>query len=75
MSIVNTRQDEIVEEFSVFDDWMDKYAYIIDLGKDLNSLDESRITSYNVCYTKLLRSCIYREKYHILPDRLVLRPG
>ncbi len=42
MSIVNTRQDEIVEEFSVFDDWMDKYAYIIDLGKDLNSLDESK---------------------------------
>jgi cysteine desulfuration protein SufE len=28
-------QDEIIEEFSVFDEWMDKYSYLIDLGKDL----------------------------------------
>jgi cysteine desulfuration protein SufE len=33
-------QREIVEEFSVFDDWMDKYNYLIDLGKGLEVLDE-----------------------------------
>jgi cysteine desulfuration protein SufE len=27
------QQDEIIEEFSVFDDWMDKYNYLIDLSK------------------------------------------
>ena len=32
-------QREIVEEFSVFDDWMDKYNYLIDLGKGLEGLD------------------------------------
>ena len=28
---INERQDELVEEFSMFDDWMEKYEYIIDL--------------------------------------------
>ncbi len=31
---------EIVEEFELFDDWMDKYAYLIDVGKGLATLDE-----------------------------------
>lgn len=33
-------EEEIVEEFSIFDDWMDKYAYLIDMGKSLPPLDE-----------------------------------
>jgi cysteine desulfuration protein SufE len=33
------RQDEIIEEFSVFDDWMDKYNYLIELSKDLSTID------------------------------------
>jgi cysteine desulfuration protein SufE len=32
-------QNKIVEEFSVFDDWMDKYNYLIDLGKELPVID------------------------------------
>ena len=32
-------QDNIIEEFSVFDDWMDKYDLLIDLGKDLPAID------------------------------------
>lgn len=32
---------EIVEEFSLFDEWVDKYEYIIELGKNLASMDES----------------------------------
>ncbi|SHG10682.1 SufE family protein [Dysgonomonas macrotermitis] len=37
---VNDIQDEIIEEFSVFDDWMDKYALLIELGNSLEPLDE-----------------------------------
>lgn len=33
-------QEEIIEEFSLFDDWMGKYEYIIDLGKSLPLIDE-----------------------------------
>ena len=33
--------DELVETFSFFDDWEDKYRFIIDLGKDLGGLAES----------------------------------
>ena len=36
---LNEQQDEIIEEFSVFDDWMDKYNYLIDLSKDLPVID------------------------------------
>lgn len=32
-------QDSIIDEFAVFDDWMDKYNYLIDLGKDLPVID------------------------------------
>ncbi len=32
-------QQDIVDEFSIFDDWIDKYEYIIDLGKDLPLID------------------------------------
>jgi len=36
---INEIQNEIIEEFSFFDDWMDKYEYIIDLGKNLPIID------------------------------------
>lgn len=32
---IEEKQQEIVEEFNIFEDWMEKYEYIIDLGKDL----------------------------------------
>ncbi len=37
---INEIQDEIIEEFSGFDDWMDKYQLLIDLGNDQDPLDE-----------------------------------
>jgi cysteine desulfuration protein SufE len=37
---IDEKQEKIVEEFSVFDDWMDRYNYLIDLGKDLDVLSE-----------------------------------
>jgi cysteine desulfuration protein SufE len=36
---INEVQDSIIEEFSMFDDWMDKYNLLIDLGKDLPVID------------------------------------
>jgi cysteine desulfuration protein SufE len=37
---IKEKETAIVEEFSVFEDWMDKYAYIIELGKSLPVIDE-----------------------------------
>ncbi len=37
---INEIQDEIIDEFSLFDDWMDKYQYLIDLSKNLPLIDE-----------------------------------
>ena len=37
---INEIQDEIIEEFSFFGDWMEKYEYIIDLGKNLPQIEE-----------------------------------
>jgi cysteine desulfuration protein SufE len=41
MKTIEDKQQEIVSEFSLFDDWMEKYEYIIDLGKDLPLIDEN----------------------------------
>lgn len=37
---INQIQDEIVEEFSAFDDWMDKYSYLIEMADTLPVIDE-----------------------------------
>ena len=41
-------QDQIIEEFSVFDEWLDKYDYLIDLSKELPVIDEKRRTDQYV---------------------------
>jgi cysteine desulfuration protein SufE len=43
MTIAEKQQD-IIDEFALFDDWMEKYEYIIDLGKDLPAIDPSKKT-------------------------------
>lgn len=48
MKSIDEIQDEIIEEFSVFDDWMDKYALLIDLGNALPPLDEKYKTPENL---------------------------
>ena len=37
---INEIQDEIILEFSAFDDWMDKYAYLIELGNDMQEMQK-----------------------------------
>jgi cysteine desulfuration protein SufE len=49
-------QDEIIDEFSMFDDWMQRYEYIIDLGKSLPLIEEEAKTDENLikgCQSKV----------------------
>ena len=45
---INEIQDEVIEEFSSFTDWMDKYQLLIDLGNELKPLDEKYKTESNL---------------------------
>ena len=45
---INEIQDEIIEEFASFDDWMDKYQMLIDLGNEQETLDEQYKTESNL---------------------------
>jgi cysteine desulfuration protein SufE len=56
MSTINQTQDELIEEFGLFEDWADKYEYLIDLGKKLLPMSDSFKTDENVikgCQSKV----------------------
>jgi cysteine desulfuration protein SufE len=44
---VQQAQDELVEEFQFFDDWMDRYQYLIDMGRKLPEFPDSDRTDEN----------------------------
>jgi len=49
-------QEELIEEFAMFDDWMQRYEYMIDLGKSLPLIDEQNKTDDNIikgCQSKV----------------------
>ncbi|WP_177603677.1 SufE family protein [uncultured Phocaeicola sp.] len=48
MKTINELQDEVIEEFSDFDDWMDKYQLLIDLGNEQEPLDPQYKTEQNL---------------------------
>lgn len=53
---INEIQEQIIEDFSIFDDWMDKYAYLIEIGNELKPLDETKKTDNNLidgCQSKV----------------------
>ena len=56
---IKEQQDEIVADFGFFGDWMDKYEYIIQLGKDLPLIDEKYKLEEN-----LIRGCQSRVWLH-----------
>lgn len=59
---INEIQDELIEEFADFDDWMDKYQMLIDLGNDLGTLDEKYKTEQNLidgCQSRVWLQCDY----------------
>lgn len=56
--------DEIIEEFSMFDDWMDKYNYLIELGRDLELINEDQKTQQNLisgCQSRVWLSADYKD--------------
>jgi cysteine desulfuration protein SufE len=48
METINAAQEEIVEEFSLFDDWIQRYEYMIELGKSLPIIDPEYKTEDNI---------------------------
>ncbi|MBO4485892.1 MAG: SufE family protein [Prevotella sp.] len=57
---INEIQDEIIEEFEGFDDWMDKYQMLIDLGNDLEPLPDEYKTEENLidgCQSRVWVQC------------------
>ena len=56
---VKEAEQEIIEDFNQFDEWLDKYEYLIDLGKDLAPLDEKYKTDEN-----LIKGCQSRVWVH-----------
>jgi cysteine desulfuration protein SufE len=61
---INERQDEIIEEFQDFDDWMDKYQLLIDLGNGQEPLDEKYKVESNLidgCQSRVWLQADYRD--------------
>lgn len=54
-------QNEIVDEFSIFDEWMDRYSYLIDLGKKLEPLDDKLKTEEH-----LIKGC--QSQVWVVPE-------
>ena len=61
---INEAQDEVIEEFSDLTDWMDKYQMLIDLGNDLDELNEKYKTEQNLidgCQSRVWLQCDERD--------------
>ncbi len=61
---INEIQDQIVDDFSAFDDWMDKYQMIIEMGNNLEPLDEKYKTPQNLiegCQSRVWLQADYNE--------------
>ncbi|MDC1325448.1 MAG: SufE family protein [Flavobacteriales bacterium] len=65
-------QDELIDEFSMFDDWMQRYEYMIDLGKSLPIIDENLKTDDLIikgCQSKVwLNATLENEKVIFTAD-------
>ncbi len=48
MKSIEQIQDEIIENFNVFDNWVEKYEYLIDLGKELPKIDDEQMVDSNL---------------------------
>ena len=64
MKDINELQDEVIEEFSDFEDWMDKYQLLIDLGNEQKPLDDKYKTESNLidgCQSRVWLQADYRD--------------
>lgn len=61
---INEIQQDIVAEFSVYSDWMDKYAYLIEMGNELTPIDQQFKTEQNLikgCQSQVWLNADYRD--------------
>ena len=61
---INELQDEVIEDFSELSDWMDKYQMLIELGNELEPLDEQYKTQSNLidgCQSRVWLQCDEKE--------------
>lgn len=66
---INEMQDQIVDDFSAFDDWMDKYQMLIDLGNSLEPLAEQYRTPQNLiegCQSRVWIQADYDESTRLI---------
>ena len=76
---INELQDEVIEEFSSFDDWMDKYQLFIDLGNEQEPLDEQYKTESNLiegCQSRVWLQADYRDgliEFQAESDALIVK--
>ena len=79
MATINEIQDEVIEEFSDFDDWMDKYQLLIDLGNEQKALDEKYKTESNLidgCQSRVWLQADYADggmKFSAESDALIVK--
>ncbi|HKL96135.1 MAG TPA: SufE family protein [Paludibacteraceae bacterium] len=73
------KQEKIIDEFSPFDDWMDRYQYLVELGNDLKSLPESDKTDQNLiqgCQSRVWLTAEYKDGriiYHGESDAVIVK--
>ena len=77
---IQEKQDRIIEEFSVFDDWFDKYALIIEYANKLKPLDETKKTPQNIiegCQSRVWIDASFNEKGQVVfvgdSDAIIVR--
>lgn len=61
---INEKQDEIINDFAFFDEWMDKYEHIIEMAKDLPVIDEQYKKEENLikgCQSKVWLHADYKD--------------
>jgi len=61
---INETEKQIIGEFSAFDDWMDRYNYLIELGKDLKVIDEKYKVQNNLingCQSRVWLHAVYED--------------
>lgn len=72
MKAISDIQEEIIDEFMLFEDWMQRYEYIIDLGKSLPLIDEAHKTEDNLikgCQSKVwVHADMQEDKLHFTAD-------
>lgn len=76
---INEIQDEIIEEFSLFDDWMDRYSMLVELGNSLEPLDPKYKTDDNLisgCQSRVWITAEYIDGkviFHAESDAVIVK--